>query len=148
LKFVDSNVLVYYIFESEYSNKAGQLLAQYRDLATSIRVIDEVMFVSIRRSALERLGLRRLDRIKRYIASHGLDFAIDKLQTLVDVIEQLGIVVLRDSAGLRQLLEVMEKYKLTPSDAVIALTCKHYGIDTILTFDEDFKRVPWLRVIP
>jgi len=28
------------------------------------------------------------------------------------------------------------------------LTCQHHGIDTILTFDEDFKRVPWLKVIP
>ena len=148
MKFVDSNVLVYYIFESEYSNKATQLLTRHRDLATSIRVIDEVMFVSIRRLALERLGLRRLDEIKKYIASHGLSFAIDKLQTLTDVMEQLEIVILRDSAELKQLLEVMEKYKLTPSDAVIALTCEQYNIDTILTFDEDFKRVPWLKVIP
>jgi predicted nucleic acid-binding protein len=61
--------------------------------------------------------------------------------------EQLEIVIQRDSAEPKQLLEVMGKYKLTPSDAVIALTCKHYGIDTILTFDEDFKRVPWLKVI-
>jgi predicted nucleic acid-binding protein len=106
------------------------------------------MFVSIRRLALERLGLRRLDMIKKYIASHGLGFAIDKLQTLMDVMEQLEIVILRDSAELKQLLEVMEKYKLTPSDAVIALTCEQYNIDTILTFDEDFKRVPWLKVIP
>ncbi|MEB3755566.1 MAG: PIN domain-containing protein [Desulfurococcales archaeon] len=42
----------------------------------------------------------------------------------------------------------MRKYRLTPSDAIIALTCKHYSIDTILTFDEDFKRVPWLEVMP
>ena len=147
MKFVDSNVLVYYIFESEYTDKAAQLLTQHRDLATSIRVIDEVMFVSIRRLALERLGLRRLDKIKKYIASHGLSFAIDKLQTLVDVMEQLEIVILQDSAEPKQLLEVRGNYKLTPSDAIIALTCKHYGIDTILTFDDDFKRVPWLKVI-
>jgi len=41
-----------------------------------------------------------------------------------------------------------KKYRLLPADALIALTCKHYEIDTILTFDEDFKRVPWLEVIP
>ena len=148
MKFVDSNVLVYYIFENEYSDKAAQLLTQHRDLATSIRVIDEVMFVSIRRLALERLGLRRLDRIKRHITVHGLDFAMDKLWALIDVIEQLGITILQDYAEPRQLLEIMENYKLTPSDAVIASTCRHYGIDTVLTFDEDFKRIPWLRTIP
>lgn len=42
----------------------------------------------------------------------------------------------------------MIEYKLLPGDAIIALTCKHHGIDTILTFDEDFKRVPWLKVVP
>jgi predicted nucleic acid-binding protein len=42
----------------------------------------------------------------------------------------------------------MMEYKLLPGDAIIALTCGHYGIGTILTFDEDFKRVPWIKVIP
>ncbi len=42
----------------------------------------------------------------------------------------------------------MRKYRLTPNDAIIALTCRHYGIDVILTFDENFKRIPWLKVIP
>ena len=37
---------------------------------------------------------------------------------------------------------------MLPSNAIIVLTCKHYGIETIITFDDDFKRVPWLRVVP
>ncbi|MEM0027782.1 MAG: PIN domain-containing protein [Ignisphaera sp.] len=43
---------------------------------------------------------------------------------------------------------IVLRYRLLPSDATTVLTCKHYGIDTILTLDEDFKRVPWLKVIP
>ena len=38
-------------------------------------------------------------------------------------------------------LEVMEKYRLLPNDALIAATCKHHGIRKIATFDPDFKRV-------
>ncbi|BES82388.1 hypothetical protein PABY_19550 [Pyrodictium abyssi] len=45
-------------------------------------------------------------------------------------------------------LEIMKAYGLLPNDAQIALTCRHYGIETIATFDEDFKRVPWLQVVP
>nr|WP_280097286.1 PIN domain-containing protein [Pyrolobus fumarii] len=30
----------------------------------------------------------------------------------------------------------------------MALTCKRYGINIILTFDEDFKRVPRLKAVP
>ena len=42
----------------------------------------------------------------------------------------------------------MRNYNLLPGDALIAITARHYGIDTILTFDEDFKKIPWLKVIP
>ena len=48
----------------------------------------------------------------------------------------------------QELYEVLTEFRLLPSDAIVALTCKHYGIDTILTFDGDFKRIPWLKVIP
>ncbi len=148
MEFVDSNVLAYYIFRSEYTEEAARLLAEHEDLATSIRVIDEVIFLSIRRLALERLGLRRLDKVKAYISKHGLNFALEKLTTLRDVIHDLNIIVLKDVASFEELLDTMVKYNLTPSDALIALTCRHHNIKTILTFDQDFKRVPWLKVIP
>jgi len=31
----------------------------------------------------------------------------------------------------------MERYKLLPNDALIAATCRHYGIKRIATFDEE-----------
>ena len=46
------------------------------------------------------------------------------------------------------MIETAGQLKLLPSDAIIALTCIHKYIDTIITFDEDFKRVPWLKVVP
>ncbi len=45
-------------------------------------------------------------------------------------------------------LEITKQYGLLPNDALIAATCKHYNIDTLITFDEDFKRIPWLKVVP
>jgi len=44
--------------------------------------------------------------------------------------------------------EIAIQYGLLPNDALIAATCKHYGISTIASFDEDFKRIPWLEAIP
>ena len=43
--------------------------------------------------------------------------------------------------------EIMLEYKLLPNDALIAATCKYYGIKKIATFDEDFKRVDFLEII-
>ena len=42
---------------------------------------------------------------------------------------------------------LIKKYGLLPNDALIAATCKHYGIRKIATFDSDFKRVDFLEVI-
>ena len=47
-----------------------------------------------------------------------------------------------------QIVVTMDNYRLAPRDAIIALTCRHYGISTILSFDEDFKRISWLKVTP
>ena len=39
------------------------------------------------------------------------------------------------------------EYKLLPNDALIAATCKYYGIEKIATFDSDFDKVDFLDVI-
>ena len=33
-------------------------------------------------------------------------------------------------------------------EQLAAATYRRYGIDTVATFDEDFERVPWLKVLP
>ncbi len=45
------------------------------------------------------------------------------------------------------MFEIAEEYGLLPNDALIAATCKYYGIKKIATFDDDFKRVDFLEVI-
>jgi len=104
--------------------------------------------VIIRRLAKKRLGIRELSKLKKHIRKKGLDFAIGMLERYTEILHEFDVTLLRDYAEPKELLETIRKYRLTPSDAIIALTCKHYGIDTIITFDEDFKRVPWLKVEP
>jgi predicted nucleic acid-binding protein len=47
-----------------------------------------------------------------------------------------------------EVINIIEKHGLMPADSIIALTCKHQGINTIATLDRDFERVPGLKVIP
>ena len=148
MKIVDTNIFIQYLLDGDRASEAEKLLASYPDLAVTIGIIDEVEFVIIRRLAKRRLGIRSLKKLKEYIRSRGLDFALDALEKYTNMLQEFEITILRDYAEPRELLETMKKYGLTPSDAVIALTCKHYGIETIMTFDEDFRRVPWLKVIP
>jgi len=66
----------------------------------------------------------------------------------VEFIRSLDIAVLEDRGSIDEIVETMQKYSLLPGDALIAVTCKRHGITTIATFDEDFKRIEWLEVIP
>jgi len=102
----------------------------------------------IRLDALRRVNIRRLDQLRECIRKHGIEEFANAMNDIEGLIEELGIVVLEDKGSLGELLEVMRSYNLLPGDALIAITARHYGIDTILTFDENFKRVPWLKVIP
>ena len=148
MKVVDTNIFIQYLLDGDRTAEAEKLLASYPDLAVTIGIIDEVEFAIIRRLAKRRLGIRSLKKLKEYITSRGLDFALDALEKYTNMLQEFEITILRDYAEPHELLKTMKKYRLTPSDAIITLTCKHYGIDTIITFDEDFKHIPWLKVVP
>ena len=68
-------------------------------------------------------------------------------QPLLDFLEEIAILPI-EPIDAAKVVETMEAYDLSSNDAVIALTCKGHGIDTIVTLDEDFKRVPWLKKVP
>ncbi len=146
---LDTNAIVYYLHRVEpYGSKVKSVLAEREDLAVTLRIVDEVVFTLIRLEAWRRLGIRRLDQLREHIRRHGLNEFNDVINDVEEMIDKLGIVVLEDKGGLTELLDTTRKYSLLPGDALIAITARHYGIDTILTFDADFKRVSWLKVVP
>ena len=55
--------------------------------------------------------------------------------------------ILKDYQSVEELRDFIVRYKLLPTDVQIALTCRYYGISTIASLDEDFKRVQWLKTI-
>ena len=146
---LDTNAIVYYLHRVEpYASEVKSVLGEREDLVVTLRIIDEVAFTLIRLEAWRRLGIRKLDQLREHIRKHGLKEFNDAINDIEEMIDRLGIIVLEDKGGLTELLETTRKYSLLPGDALIAITARHYGIDTVLTFDEDFKRVPWLKVIP
>ena len=146
---LDTNAVVYYLHRVEpYASKVKEILVEREDLAVTLRIVDEVVFTLIRLEAWRKLGVRKLDQLRDYIRKHGLERFNDAISDFEELIDKLGILVLEDKGNLKELLETMRKYSLLHGDSLIAVTAKHYGIDTIFTFDEDFKRIPWLKVIP
>ena len=147
--FVDSNVFIQLLYEGSHASKAEELLDEYPLLVTSIGVVDEVLHFIIRREAMNKYGIRKAYDLRRLVRSRGIAFAKESLDKFISLLEELYVKVIADTeAQPSQIVCTMDNYRLAPRDAIIALTCKHYGINTILTFDEDFKRIPWLKVMP
>ena len=60
MKLVDTNIFVHYLSGGPRAGDIEKLLIIHADLVTTLRIVDEAMFVIIRRIALEKLGIRKL----------------------------------------------------------------------------------------
>ena len=125
--FIDTNFLVSLLVESEHTERAKRVFEKIadNDLITSVNVIEETLYI-----------LRRIFRDEN-------EALVNILRNFIDGLE-LEVI---DCLPLNGFFEVFEEYNLLPNDALIAATCKHYGIKKIATFDEDFERVDFLEVI-
>ena len=147
--FLDTNATLYYLHDVKpYSQIVEDIISGEDELYTSIRVLDEAIFTIVRTKAWIKQGIRRIEKLREYIQKHGYNYFEEDLNELQKFLRETNIDVVEDKATPQELIETARKYHLLPADALIALTCKHYSIDTVLTFDEDFKRVPWLKVVP
>ncbi len=84
--------------------------------------------------------------LRKLIANKGYPkFIVNDIKRML---EDLEVEVLVEDVEYQDMIETASQLKLLPSDTIIALTCKHNNIHTIITFDEYFKRIPWLKVAP
>ena len=113
---------------------------------TSLTVVNELLYISTRKYYQSAGEISGSYSLRRLMASKGyLELIVSGIRRLL---RDLEVEVLIENVGYQDMIETASSLKLLPSDAIIALTCRHYGVGTILTFDEDFKRIPWLKVIP
>ena len=56
MKLVDTNIFVHYLLGGPRAGDIEKLLIIHADLVTTLRIVDEAMFVIIRRIALRKLG--------------------------------------------------------------------------------------------
>ena len=134
--FIDSSVFLDYL---EGKEKAKALLEEYSDLEGCINVIvfSEVLFVYIKAvTGKKSYELKREPELVKSIELRDIKELLGRYRTL-DIGESI-----KSEAG-----KLITKFGLLPNDALIAATCKHYGINKIATFDPDFERVDFLGVI-
>ncbi len=134
--FFDSNVFLHHLGGTK--EKATELLekveqGEIRGYINDV-VVSEVVYGYMRAVT----GLKPFELRKKITAT---DIRFDTVRELLDMFS-----ILPCNFGV-DLIDVIEKYRLLPNDALIAATCKYYGIKKIATFDEDFRRVDFLEVV-
>ncbi len=138
--FFDSNVFLKYLAGVEDAKRLMDRVEhdKWKGYINDI-VISEVVYGYLRLA----LNVSRY-KLRKYIVKNRVRELLEQdIYPLFTDFEHLPTNI-----GIDSLIEYMTKYKLLPNDALIVATCRAYNIENIATFDEDFKRVPWLRVIP
>jgi len=139
--FFDSNVFLRYLAGDGEARRlvdrveAGEWSGYVNDV-----VVSEVVYGYLRLV----LDVSRYE-LRRYVVEH-----VDEVGGLLeeDVLPLFTVFSsLPCHVGASMLMEYMVEYKLLPNDALIAATCRIHDVRAIAAFDEDFKRIPWLRVL-
>ena len=136
------------LFETEYADESQHLLETIPYPVTSYTVVNEFIFVVARKAVEKRYGIRNYYEFRRIVTERGYIDIKEYIDKALGLLKDSNVRIVEDYHSLSEWLEIMKNYKLLPNDALITLTCKHYGINVIATFDEDFKRVPCLKVVP
>jgi len=138
----DSNILIKYLA----GDKGARTLVRRAvsgewEGYTTETIASEVIYIYLRLA----LGVTRY-KLKELITKQD-----EKVKSLLeeDVKPLFSLFnMLTAETNVEELLSLIESYGLLPNDALIAIAALKHGISTIATFDDDFKRVPWLRVVP
>ena len=145
--FVDTNVIYNIIFETRFTDRALRFLETCQELVTSATVIHELIYVSIRDLCEERYGTKNNSSYRKIIATKGYAPFQKDIDRLFQFVENSSISLIPVNNDLEDWKEILLKYKLLPYDALIDSTCMSNRITKIATFDRDFNRVDFLKIV-
>ena len=145
---LDTNVIYHFLLETELTSASEKIIREaiIEGMAIPMIVYNELLYITGAKIARIKYGVKGKYSFRRHIAKHG--FPEEAIERVSGFIRDFKVAVIRDYQNPDELVETINAYRLAPNDAQIVLTCKHRGIETLATFDKDFKRVPWLKVIP
>lgn len=144
---VDTNVLYHILHKTPRTEEALTILEENPgDYVVDMVVHNEIIYASTMHYLEHIHGIKGAYSAREWIKKHG--YPEEVVNAVRELFKRLNMGLIPSMYTEHELYKALVEFRLLPSDAIIALTCRHYGINTILTFDEDFKRIPWLKVIP
>ncbi|NJE62367.1 PIN domain-containing protein [Thermococcus sp. 21S7] len=145
---LDTNVLYNYLYRTELTPKAKDVLSKDYEFYVSGKVLNELSYAIIRKTAEVAFGARSYYRVKEILRERGYKPFEEPLSRMEFVLQALGIERIPDSGDWEAIRGFMRKYSLLPNDATILATAVERGIDAIATFDRDYSKVQEVKVLP
>jgi len=145
--FVDTSFFVEYFLGNIKAMEIYEIIKS-KELWTSVNVVEEATYILMKLTASDLSNENsHYEIIKRLKDDEKIyEVCVNKSRAFYSSLIGAGVKILMP-ASWESTLEIMEKYHLLPNDALIAATCKHYGIEKIAAFDEDFRKVDFLEVV-
>jgi len=145
---LDTSIIYHFLFETELTSVSENVIREaiVEGMAIPMIVYNELLYTTGAKIAQVKYGVKGKYSFRRYIAMHGFpEKAVEKVNGFI---RDFKVTIIKDYQDPDELVETIMSYGLAPNDAQIALTCRHRSIETLATFDGDFKRIPWLKIIP
>ncbi|NPA99733.1 MAG: PIN domain-containing protein [Crenarchaeota archaeon] len=145
---LDTNIVYHFLFVTELTSISERVIREaiIEGMAIPMIVYNELLYTVGAKIARVRYGVKEKYSFRKYIAKHG--FPMEAIEKVNGFIRDFKITILKDYQDPDELVKIVQAYRLLPNDAQIVLTCKYSNIERLATFDGDFRRVPWLKVIP
>ena len=142
---LDTTIFIdYFVFGVD---KISRYIASY-SLCTPSSVLWETTYILLKAKAMKDAGIRKHYEVLKYLRENP-DYVRTATKEIVNDIKTLislyKIRILRVSPY-RYMVREMLRYGLLPSDALIVATCRLHKVKTLITCDEDFKRVVFLEI--
>ncbi|AFL95963.1 hypothetical protein containing PIN domain 6 [Thermococcus cleftensis] len=145
---LDTNVLYNYLYKTELTPRAKDILSEDYEFYISATVLNELSYAVIRKTAEVTFGARSYHRVKEILREQGYRPFEEPLSRMELVLQALGIEILPDSSDWEAIRGFIRRYSLLPNDATILATAVEKGVDAIATFDKDYSKVQEVKIVP
>jgi len=114
---------------------------------TTPTIISELLHILTLRYLRKHGLIKGVRDMRKWIATKG--YPQDVIVAIEDLLESLNPDILTERLeDWKELIETANSLKLMSNDALIAIAAKRHNVNRMITFDSDFKRVPWIDTIP
>ena len=142
--FVDTSFFIEFFKGNEKARLLYDKILSKERTCSSLNVLEETTYILMKRIAMEK-SINIFDLEKNPKVFVECMNVVEKFYK--SLIMDLDITILPLNFSWDIVLEMCKRYSLLPNDALIAATCRFYGIRRIATFDDDFRRVKFLKVV-